>query len=203
MIIVRFADDYVVGFQYRSDAERFLQDLKARFRRFGLALHPEKTRLVEFGRYAQANRRARKAGKPETFDFLGFTHICGKSRNGHFQLWRKPSGKRRNRTLARIKEALRRRMHGDVLETGSWLGQVLRGWLNYYAVPTSYKPLKRFVERLKREWMKILRRRSQRYRISWERLDAICARTWPKVRIIHPWPEERFAVRTEGRSRMR
>ena len=125
MIIVRYADDYVVGFQYRSDAERFLQDLKERFRKFGLELHPEKTRLVEFGRYAEANRRARQEGKPETFDFLGFTHRCGKSRNGHFQLWRKPSGKRRNRTLARIREALRRRMHGDVLETGSWLGQVL------------------------------------------------------------------------------
>ena len=201
--IVRYADDYVVAAQHREDAERFLKDVQDRFEQFGLRTHPEKTRLIEFGRFAQANRRKRGAGKPETFDFLGFTHYCRKKRNGRFGLGRKPVGKRMRRTLQALREALRRRMHDDVWQTGRWLGQVLRGWLNYYAVPTSSRSLKAFVYHLKRIWMKILRRRSQKDRFTWERLERICARLWPQPQIAHPWPTERFTVKTEGRSRMR
>ncbi len=148
-IIVRYADDFVVGFQHKQDAERFLHDLKERLGRFELELHPDKTRLIEFGRFAIKDRRQRGLGKPETFDFLGFTHYCAKDRKGRFQLGRKPVSKRMVRTLKRIKEELRRRMHHDVRETGRWLGQVLNGWLNYFAVPTSFRTLQCFVHQLK------------------------------------------------------
>ena len=194
VIIVRYADDYVVGFEHRGDAEHFLGDLKERFRRFELELHPEKTRLIEFGRYAERNRRARGEGSPETFDFLGFTHYCRKTRKGRFGLGRKPVAKRMNRTLKRIGRELRRRMHDDVMNTGRWLGRVVRGWLNYYAVPTSYPHLSKFVRRLRRIWIRVLRRRSQNDRFSWAWLLAISAKLWPKLRIIHPWPTARFAV---------
>ena len=201
--IIRYADDVVVATQYRADAERFLQDVQERFEQFGLSMHPEKTRLIEFGRFAEANRRKRGAGKPETFDFLGFTHYCRKTRKGRFGLGRKPIGKRMRRTLQALRVALRRRMHEDVWETGRWLGQVLRGWLNYYAVPTSSRSLQAFVYQVKRIWMRTLRRRSQKDRFPWDRLQRICDRLWPKPQIAHPWPAERFAVNTEGRSRMR
>ena len=194
MIIVRYADDYVVGFEHRADAERFLRDLKERLSRFELELHPEKTRLIEFGRNAVRDRRARGEGRPETFDFLGFTHYWRKTRRGSYGLGRKPVAQRMRRTLHRIKEILWRRMHEDAMDTGRWLGTVLRGWLNYYAVPTSFRALQRFVQRLQRIWMKTLRRRSQKDRFSWTRLRAWCAKLWPKLRIIHPWPEQRFAV---------
>ena len=194
MMIVRYADDYVVGFEHRSDAERFLRDLTERFSRFGLELHPEKTRLIEFGRHAQSNRRARGEGRPETFDFLGFTHYCRRTRRGRFGLGRKPVAKRMSRTLKRIGAALRMRMHEDVMKTGRWLGEVLRGWLGYYAVPTSFEHLKCFVVRLQRIWLRILRERTQRDHTSWARLRAICARLWPKLSIVHPWPQDRFAV---------
>ena len=201
--IIRYADDVVVATQYRADAERFLQDVQERFEQFGLSMHPEKTRLIEFGRFAEANRRKRGAGKPETFDFLGFTHYCRKTRKGRFGLGRKPIGKRMRRTLQALRVALRRRMHEDVWETGRWMGQVLRGWLNYYAVPTSSRSLQAFVYQMKRIWMRTLRRRSQKDRFPWDRLQRICDRLWPKPQIAHPWPAERFAVNTEGRSRMR
>ena len=194
MIIVRYADDYVVGFEHRGDAERFLRNLKVRFARFGLELHPGKTRLLEFGRYAEANRRARGQGRPETFDFLGFTHYCRKDRRGRFGLGRKPAAERMRRTLKAIRERLRRRMHADLLETVRWLGRVPKGWLNYFAVPSSYRYLQQFVLRLKRDWMTNVRRRSQRDRHPWKRLEALCARHWPKVRVLHPWPHTRFAV---------
>ena len=200
--IIRYADDFVVATQYRGDAERFLRDVQVRFEQFNLRTHPEKTRLIEFGRFAMANRRKRGRGKPETFDFLGFTHYCREPRNGRFGLGRKPVGKRMRRTLQSLRKALRRRMHQDVYETGRWLGQVLRGWLQYYAVPTSYRSLGTFVYQVKRIWMRMLRRRSQKDRFSWERLGRICRRLWPKVRIVHPWPTERFTVHTGGRSRM-
>ena len=167
MIIVRYADDYVVGFEHRDDAERFLRDLKERFRRFELELNADKTRLIEFGRNAERNCRARGERRPETFDFLGFTHYCRKDRKGRFGLGRKPVRKRMNRTLKRIKIELRRRMHDDVMDTGRWLGRVLRGWLNYYAVPTSYRYLSRFVRQLRRTWLRVLRHRSQKDRFSW------------------------------------
>ena len=192
--IVRYADDFVLGFEYRSDAERFMEAMRERFASFGLDLHPEKTRLLEFGRFAMANRAKRGEGRPETFDFLGFTHYCRTTRNGGFGLGRKPVAKRVRRTLKAVKAALRKRMHEQPVTTGTWLGQVLRGWLGYYAVPASYPALHRFARVLKRLWLRALRRRSQRDRFSWERLDALCGRLWPRVSILHPWPAQRFAV---------
>ncbi len=194
MYIVRYADDYVAGFELRGDAQRFLRALKARFSRFGLELHPEKTRLIEFGRFAEKDRRARGERRPETFDFLGFTHYCRRTRKGRFGLGRKPERKRMSRTLKRIGMVLRKRMHDEVIPTGRWLGKVLRGWLHYYAVPTSFESLSSFVKRLQRIWYRILRERSQKDRFSWERLRSICAAYWPKLRIVHPWPQQRFAV---------
>ena len=161
-IIVRYADDFVVGFQHKRDAERFLEAARQRFESFDLALHPDKTRLIEFGRFAQERRQQRGRGRPETFDFLGFTHYCTKDRKGQFLVGRKPVAKRMSRTLKRIKEALRGRMHANVEDTARWLGKVLGGWLNYYAVPGSYRYLYRFVQRLKRLWLTVLRRRSQK-----------------------------------------
>ena len=172
--IVRYADDFVLGFEYRSDAERFREAMRERF--------------------ARADRAKRGERRPETFDFLGFTHYCRTTRNGRFGLGRKPVAKRVRRTLKAVKAALRKRMHEKPVTTGTWLGQVLRGWLGYYAVPASYPALRRFARVLKRLWLRALRRRSQRDRFSWERLDALCGRQWPRVSILHPWPAQRFAV---------
>ena len=207
-IIVRYADDFVAGFQHKRDAERFLDAAKDRFGRFGLDLHPDKTRLIEFGRYATQRRQERGQGRPETFDFLGFTHYCAASRGGRFQLGRKPVAKRMSRTLKRIKAVLRRRMHHDVKTTAKWLGKVVDGWLNYFAVPTSFRYLYRFVLRLKHLWLRMLRRRSQRDRSSWAWVTKLTATHWPKLTIRHPWPDQRFVVNapqrgaTQGRSRM-
>ena len=194
-IIVRYADDVVVGFEHRRDAERFLHALGERLGQFDLALHPDKTRLLEFGRHAEANRRARGEGRPETFDFLGFTHYCRKTRSGRFGPGRKPAAKRVRRTLRRIADVLRRRMHHDLHEVARWLGRVVNGWLNYYAVPTSSPHLEQFIRILQRVWMKVLRRRLQRGRFSWQRLKALVDRYWPKPLIRHPWPGARFAVK--------
>ena len=193
-IIVRYADDFVVGFQHERDAERFLDAAKERFGSFDLELHPDKTRLIEFGRFAETRRRKRGQGRPETFDFLGFTHYCTETRRGRFQLGRKPVTKRMARTLKRIKEALRRRMHDNVEETARWLGKVVGGWLNYFAVPTSARFLYRFLLRLKRLWFKTLRRRSQKDRFSWAQVDTLTTKYWPKLEIRHPWPDQRLAV---------
>ena len=206
-IIVRYADDFVVGFQHKRDAERFLDAVRQRFESFELALHPDKTRLIEFGRFAHENRQRRGQGRPETFDFLGLTHYCTRTRKGYFQLGRKPVAKRMTRTLKRIREALRRRMHANVEDTARWLGRVLGGWLNYYAVPGASRYLYRFVQRLKRMWLAILRRRSQKDRAKWTRIARLAERYWPKVEIRHPWPDQRLAVNarreaTRGRSRM-
>ncbi len=207
-IIVRYADDFVVGFQYKEDAERFLSAVKERFKSFGLEIHPDKTRLIEFGRTAMEDRRKQGLGRPETFDFLGFTHYCTKTREqGKFQLGRKPVAKRMVRTLKRIKEALRRRMHESVRDTAEWLGKVVDGWLNYFAVPTAHRYLERFVLRLKRMWLLVLRRRSQKDHSTWADISRLTARHWPRLVIRHPWPDRRFAVRagvgaTQGRSRM-
>ena len=207
-IIVRYADDFVAGFQHKRDAERFLDAAKDRFGRFGLDLHPDKTRLIEFGRYATQRRQERGQGRPETFDFLGFTHYCATSRGGRFQLGRKPVAKRMSRTLKRIKAVLRRRMHHDVKTTAKWLGKVVDGWLNYFAVPTSFRYLYRFVLRLKHLWLRMLRHRSQRDRSGWARVAKLTATHWPKLDIRHPWPDQRFVVNapqrgaTQGRSRM-
>ena len=201
--LVRYADDFVLGFEHRSDAERFMEAVGERFAAYGLEVHPEKTRLLEFGRFAAANRAKRGEGRPETFDFLGFTHYCRTQRNGRFGLGRKPVAKRMRRTLQAIKAELRKRMHANPKVTGRWLGRVLRGWLGYYAVPTSAPSLSRFVWFLRRLWLRVLHRRSQRGYFSWERLNALCRELWPRVTILHPWPSERFAVRTQGGSRMR
>ncbi len=194
-IIVRYADDVVVGFQRKRDAERFLHALGERLGQFDLALHPAKTRLIEFGRFAEVDRRARGLGRPETFDFLGFTHYCRTTRSGQFGLGRKPVAKRMSRTLKRIAEVLRRRRHHDLHEVARWLGRVVNGWLNYYAVPTSARFLRSFTYILKRIWLKALRRRSQRDRFSWQRLQALVDRYWPKPWIRHPWPGQRFDVK--------
>ena len=194
-IIIRYADDAVVGFQHKRDAEQYLRDVRERLDRFGLSLHPDKTRLVEFGRFAFANRRRRGAGKPDTFDFLGFTHFCTQTRRGRFRLGRKPIANRVNRTLARIDKVLRKRWHHDIWEIGAWLGRVCQGWLNYFAVPGSARFLRAFRRRLQRLWMRALRRRSQRHRFDWKRLERMTEILWPRVSIRHPWPAQRFAVK--------
>ena len=193
--IVRYADDFVLGFQYRADAERFLKDAIDRFKEFGLSLNQQKTRLNEFGKYAAQNRRRRGKRRPSTFDFLGFTHSWGTSRNCRFLLGRKPIAKRVRLTLEAVKQALRLKMHDDPKQTGEWLARVLQGWLICYAVPTSCRSLKAFRHRLERLWLRELRRRSQKDRFAWGRLSALCNELWPPARILHPWPHTRFAVK--------
>ena len=192
-LIVRYADDVVVGFQYERDAKQYLRDVRERLARFGLALHPKKTRIVEFGRFAEVDRKKRGKGKPETLDFLGFTHFCTRTRKGRFRLGRKPVSSRVSRTLKRVGEVLRKRRHHDIWEVGRWLGRVLNGWLNYYAVPGSGRWVSTFRYQLSRIWMKAIRRRSQRARrFSWGRLGRMVEILWPSVKIRHPWPEQRF-----------
>ncbi|MGA3217441.1 MAG: group II intron reverse transcriptase/maturase [Acidimicrobiales bacterium] len=196
VIVVRFADDFVAGFQHRADAERFLADLRERFAKFNLELHPEKTRLIEFGRFAAKNRAARGLGKPETFDFLGFTHICGKTRNGRFQLKRISIAKRVRVKLQQVKAELQRRRHQPIPEQGRWLASVVRGHANYYAVPGNLHAVRAFREQVIRHWFKALRRRSQRHRLNWQRMRRLETRWLPPVRIVHPWPSERFCATT-------
>ena len=205
---MRYADDFVVGFQHKRDAERFLNAVKERFTSFGLEIHPDKTRLIEFRRFARENRQRRGQGRPETFDFLGFTHYCTKTREqGEFQLGRKPVAKRMVRTLKRIKEALHGRMHESVRDTALWLGKVVDGWLDYFSVPTSFRYLRQFVTRIMWLWLRALRRRSQKDCYTWARLTNLVSTYWPKLNIRHPWPNQRLAVSamrgaTQGRSRM-
>ncbi len=193
-VIVRYADDFVVGFQSQEDAERCLEDLQERRAECGLDVHPEKTRLVEFGRFAAANRERRGQGQPETFDFLGCTHYVTTTKSGRFRLGRKPIAKRMSRTRKRSREVLRKRWHHDRWEVGRWLGQVLNGWLNYYAVPGSSRWLRGFVRRRKRLWLAALRRRSQRDRFAWKKMERMTELLGPNVTIRHPWPDRRFAV---------
>jgi RNA-directed DNA polymerase len=195
MIIVRYADDFIVGFQSESDARRFLDEMRERLGKFVLSLHPEKTRLIEFGRYAAKNRKARGLGKPETFNFLGFTFICGQARRGGFQVKRKT---RRDRMRAKLKmttEELRRRMHWPISELGKWLGRVVKGYFNYHAVPTNYRALVMFRDAIIRRWQRALSRRSQQGDITWARITKLADEWLPKPRIRHPWPYQRFAVR--------
>ena len=195
-IIVRYADDFVCGFQHLGDAKRFLRDLGERLAHYGLELHPDKTRLIEFGRFAKVNRRQRGQGKPETFDFLGMTHFCDQSKKGWSRVGRKPSRKRARRTLRRIGEALRTRWHDNRHETAKWLGRVLNGWLNYYAVPGSGRDLRRFMHQCRRLLMRALRRRHQKDRTEWGDIVLLTAAHWPKARIRHPWPNQRLVVKT-------
>jgi hypothetical protein len=192
---VRYADDLVVGFEHKADANRFLDALRARFAEFALSLHPDKTRLIEFGRFAAPNRAQRGQGKPETFDFLGFTFICGKSRQGKFQLLRKSRRDRMRAKLREVKEALRGRMHRPVPEQGAWLRQVVTGWFNYHAVPTNSRSLNTFRRVVVDLWRRTLRRRGQRDLTTWERINRLADAWLPKSRILHPWPDQRFAVK--------
>jgi RNA-directed DNA polymerase len=201
--MVRFADDFTVSFQNESDAHRFKCDLAERLRKFGLELHPEKTRLIEFGRYAAERRAKRGLGKPENFTFLGLKHICSVTRNGEFLLTRLTDRKRMGIKLRSVKAELRRRMHFSIPEQGAWLRSVVNGYFNYHAVPTNIKALEQFRKQVTRLWHRSLKRRSQRHRLTWERMNKIQYRWIPKARIIHPWPTVRFEVRTQGRSPVR
>jgi len=203
MIVTRFADDFVVGFQHHGDAKQFLNDLRKRFAKFNLELHPDKTRLIEFGRFAASDRRERGLSKPETFDFLGFTHVCGKTRDGRFWLRRITTKKRLQAKLKQVKAELRRRRHLLVPEQGRWLASVVRGHLAYYAVPGNSRAISAFRRQVGRLWLHALRRRSQRHRITWKRMERLLARWIPPSRISHPYPEVRFDVRTQGRSPVR
>jgi hypothetical protein len=203
MVIVRFADDVVVGFQHRGDAERFWADLRARLAEFCLELNAEKTRLIEFGRFAAKDRRERGLGKPETFSFLGFTHICAKSRNGRFKLKRITDAKRMRVKLSEINTKLKRRRHQPIPQQGRWLASVLRGHCNYYAVPDNSKALCAFRYRITLHWLNALRRRSQRTKLTWERMNRLVERWLPTIRILHPWPNARFDAKTRGRSPVR
>jgi RNA-directed DNA polymerase len=194
MVIVRYADDVVVGFEHEDDARRFLDVMRARLEEFMLSLHPDKTRLIEFGRLAAANRKKCGLGKPETFDFLGFTFICGKSRRGNFLLQRKTRRDRMRTKLQEIKVELRRRMHSPIPEQGRWLRQVVTGHFGYFAVPTNGRALNAFRFYLTDLWRRTLRRRSQRSGLTWDRITKLTDHWLPKPRILHPWPQLRFAV---------
>ncbi len=195
MIIVRYADDVVAGFENEADARRFLDAMRARFEEFTLSLHPDKTRLIEFGRHAAANREKRGLGKPDTFNFLGFTYISGKSRKGGFLLKRSSRRDRVQAKLKEVKEELRRRMHWPISEQGEWLKQVVIGFYNYHAVPTNSRALAAFRYHVMRLWGRTLLRRSQRRRLTWLRIAELVDEFLPKPRILHPWPSARFAVK--------
>jgi group II intron reverse transcriptase/maturase len=196
IVITRFADDFVVGFEWEWDAQRFLADLRERFAKFGLELHPDKTRLIEFGRYAADNRKARGLGKPETFNFLGFTHMCGKTRKGRFALKRTTISKRMRAKLKEVKDQLVRRRYQSLPEQGKWLGSVVRGHCAYYAVPGNSDAIKAFRDQVTRHWLMALRRRSQRHRLTWQRMNRLATRWLPPARIMHPYPNVRFDART-------
>jgi group II intron reverse transcriptase/maturase len=195
MIMVRYADDIIVGFQHESDARRFWDAMRERLRKFSLTLHPDKTRLIAFGRYAAQSRAKRGLGKPETFKFLGFVFICGKSRQGDFQIRRKSRRDRMHAKLREIKEALRQRRHRPIPETGKWLAQVVAGYFAYHAVPTNSPALAAFRYHVLVLWYRQIRRRSQRARIGWAQMTKLADEFLPKPRILHPWPSVRFAVR--------
>jgi RNA-directed DNA polymerase len=203
VIIVRWADDFIVGFEHQEDALRFLADLRERFAKFGLELHPDKTRLIEFGRHAARRRRARGLGRPETFDFLGFTHLCGTSKKGRFWLRRITITKRMRAKLREVNDQLKRRRHQPIPEQGQWLASVVRGHRAYYAVPGNTDAVAAFRTQTTRHWYKALRRRSQRTRLNWERMNRLANRWLPPARVMHPFPEMRFDVRTQGRSPVR
>lgn len=193
--IVRYADDIVCGFQYQGDARRFQKALRERLEQFGLSMHPDKTRLVEFGRFAHQHRTVRGLGKPETFDFLGFKHICGRTREGKFLLRRKTRRDRMRAKLRELKEGLRRRMHLPIPEQGLWLGRVVRGYFAYHAVPTNRASLQGFLHAVKRYWLKALKRRGQRDKTTWDKIARLARAYLPTPRARHPWPDARFRVK--------
>ena len=194
VIFVRYADDIVCGFEHEADAQRFCAELQQRMEKFALSLHPDKTRLIEFDRFAAENRARRGLGKPETFNFLGFTHICGRSRRGLFQLKRKSRRDRMRAKLRAIKEELRRRMHEPIPQQGQWLRQVVRGYFAYHAVPTNVASLSAFRNHVVDLWRRTLKRRSQKDHTTWDRIARLATDFLPVPRILHPWPDARFAV---------
>ena len=196
VVIVRYADDFVVGFEHREEAEQFLGELRDRLRKFNLELHANKTRLIEFGRNAARNRAARGEGKPETFDFLGFTHICGKTRKGGSTVFRQTMRKRVQAKLKEIKQELRRRLHTLIPEVGGWLRSVVVGHCRYYGVPMNYRALNNFRNQVVWLWRRALARRSQKGYITWERMTRLTREWLPNPRIYHPWPSQRLVVRT-------
>jgi group II intron reverse transcriptase/maturase len=196
VIVVRFADDFIVGFQYEWEARRFWNELRERLAACGLELHPDKTRLIEFGRFAAANRKRNGRGKPETFDFLGFTHVCGKTRKGRFTVLRRTMRKRLRAKLLEVKTVLRYRWHDPVPEVGKWLGSVTRGHINYYAVPQNFELVEAFRQQVINHWRRALSRRSQKGYVTWERMRRITRRWLPPVRIVHPYPAQRLCLRT-------
>ena len=197
VIVVRWADDFVVGFEHQADAARFHHELAERFAKFKLKLHPEKTRVIEFGYYAANNRRRRGKGKPETFNFLGFTHICGKKRsNGMFTVLRRTMSKRKRAKLKEIKMELRKRMHQRVTEVGKWLRSVVEGHNRYYGVPSNQNSLSAFRFHVARHWYWTLRRRSQTRRLTWEQMYRLVNRWLPPPTLHHPYPLRRLGVIT-------
>jgi RNA-directed DNA polymerase len=203
VVVVRYADDTVVGFQYRADAVQFLKELRERMLKFSLELHPEKTRLIAFGRYAAERRKEQRLrGAPETFDFLGFTHVCARSQAGEFVLVRRTVRKRMRATLQHVRDVLMRRRHLSVPEQGKWRGSVVRGYFAYHAVPTKGRTLAVFRKEVERSWLHAPRRRSQRSETTWERMRALPDAGFPQLNPA-PWPEQRFAAKTRGRSRVR
>jgi group II intron reverse transcriptase/maturase len=195
MIIVRYADDIVVGFQHESDGQRFREMMQERLGQFALQLHPDKTRLIEFGRYAANRRKWNGLSRPETFDFLGFTHICGRNRKGGFQLLRKSRRDRRVAKLRQITEVLWRHISRPIPEQGKWLKQVLVGYYAYHAVPNNSRSVHAFRHHVKTIWIRMLRRRSQRHKLTWKRMENIANDWLPVPRVLHPWPAKRFAVK--------
>ncbi len=207
MVIVRYADDAVLGFEQRADAERFLEQLRERLQEFGLEVHPDKTRLIEFGRYAAERRKKRGEGKPETFNYLGFTHICGTSHTtGKFTVLRRTMGKRMAAKLKAIRKELHRRMHARVKGTVDWLRQVVRGYFQYHAIPGNWARLKAVRNDVQRIWYQALRRRSQRCRMSWETFRERLGDLLPSVEILQPYPDVRFDAKhpnIRGKNRVR
>jgi group II intron reverse transcriptase/maturase len=195
VIFVRYADDIVAGFEYEADAKRFHAAAQQRMEQFALSLHPDKTRLIEFGRFASERRAERGLGKPETFNFLGFTHICGRNTQGKFQLIRKTRRDRMRARLQKIKEELRRRWHLSIPEQGKWLRQVVIGYFAYHSVPTNHRRISAFRHIVVGLWRQALRRRSQNDRTTWGRIKRIASDWLPTPRILHPWPEARFDVK--------
>jgi len=196
VIVVRYADDFIVGFQYEWEARRFWCELRERLAGYKLELHPDKTRLLEFGRFAAANRKRGGRGKPETFDFLGFTHVCGKTRRGAFTVLRLTMRKRLRAKLLEVKTDLRHRWHDPVPEVGKWLASVIRGHTNYYAVPQNFVRVEAFRQQVISHWRRALSRRSQKGYVTWERMRRITRRWLPPVRIVHPYPSQRLCPLT-------
>jgi len=203
VVVVRFADDFVVGFEHRGEAEQFLTELRERFAMFGLTLHPDKTRLIEFGRFAAAHRRGRGDGRPESFDFLGFTHSCGKTRKGKFTVLRQTVRTRWQAKLKAVKLELRRRLHESIPAVGAYLRSVVGGHVRYYGVPMNGSSIGAFRTAIGWLWWRALKRRSQTHHLAWDRMRRYIDRWLPSARICHPYPLVRFGVVTQGRSRMR